>query len=772
MSRAIGDILVTKRDGTKEQFTPEKVHRVLEWACNGIKDVSSSQIQTKLLVQLYDGITSDKIHEILIQSAMELITENEPNYQWVASRLRLFKVRKQAYGTYDPPTIADHVRKMVRDGVYTRALMDEWSGDDYDVLERAIKHKRDELITSAGMEQMRIKYLAQNRVKKIPLESPQMLNMLVSMMLFSKESQADDLRLSYVIEMYDLLSTGVVSLPTPIMAGLRLSGEKNQFSSCVLIECADSLDSIKATSNAIIDYVSQRAGIGLEGGHLRAEGSEIRGGQVRHTGVTSFYRLFQNSVKSCFAGGVRSGAATLYYPIWHAEIEAMLALKNNKGTEDNRVRQIDYGVQVNGYLRQRCLQGKDITLFSPNEVPDLHAAFFADQEEFARLYEMYERKTSLKIKKKIKAQELFSILHAERQETGRIYILNVDHANDSGPFKPGHYPVKMSNLCAEILLPTKPLSLARPEEGLIQLCTLAALNAKKFKSSKDFKDMERPLYVLVRALNNILDIQNYPVPAAKRATEMFRPLGVGLFNMAAWLAENGFTYSGMEGLTLFHEFMEHFQYYLIKASMSLAMEQGKFPAFDHTKWADGTMPVDRYYGKNLDKIVPPNYVLDWKELSEKVRLHGLRNSTLSAFMPVETSSQVVAGGATNGFDPPQTLVSTKGGDGEGKIKTVVPSIGRLKNRYELLWEQKSPAGYLTHVAVAQKFICQSVSANTWYNPENYPDGKIPMNVLLMDDMRFYSLGGKTLYYCKTFDGSTDEVPDKSGPQCEDGVCKL
>lgn len=770
MSRAIGDLEVTKRCGTREKFQAEKVHRVLEWACGEVRDVSSSQIQLKLVSQLYPGISTDKIHEILIQSASELITEETPNYQWVASRLRGFKIRKQAYGTYDPPTIREHVVSMVEQGVYTRDLVEKWSEDDYAYLEKHIDHDRDETITSAGMEQMRIKYLAQNRVKKIPLESPQMLNMLVSMMIFSDEPK-DRLRL--VVEFYDMLSTGIVSLPTPIMCGLRLSGEKNQFSSCVLIECADSLDSIKGTSNAIIDYVSQRAGIGIEGGHLRAVDSEIRGGQVRHTGVTSFYRLFQNSVKSCFAGGVRSGAATLYYPLWHYEIETMLSLKNEKGTEDNRVRQIDYGVQINGYLRKRFLAGKDITLFSPHEVPDLHRAFFADQEEFARLYEHYERCRSVKQKKKIPARELFETLHTERMETGRIYILNVDHANNCGPFDPEVDPIKMSNLCAEITLPTRPVSAKDPNEGLIQLCTLAAMNASKFKHARDYTAMRRPLHVLVRALDNILTLQAYPVEAARKATAAYRPLGIGLFNMATWLAENDFTYSGMEGLQEFHSFMEHFQYYLIEGSSELAAERGYFPEFPNSKWAKGIMPIHRYYAKNLDKIVKPVYSLDWEALAEKVRSRGVRNSTLSAFMPVETSSQVVPGGATNGFDPPQTLVTAKGGDGEGKIRSVVPSIGRLKNKFELLYDQKSPQGYLTYVAVAQKFICQSVSANTWYNLEHYPNGRVPLDKLIEDDMRFYSLGGKTLYYCKIHDGSSDEVPvEKAGPECADGVCKL
>jgi ribonucleoside-diphosphate reductase alpha chain len=754
-------ILVTKRDGSREVFDPDKIHKILFWATENINGVSVSQIETKSQLQLYSGITTEEIHEILIQSSSELISEEMPNYQWVSARLRLFQLRKEAIGQFDPMPIKDLVEKNIKRGYYTPELLKWYNDNEWKELDNIVDHARDFLLAHAGMEQLHGKYLVQNRVNKTVYETPQYLNILVTATLFHK--YPTDTRMKYIKEFYDYLSEGYISLPTPIMAGLRT--KVKQFSSCVLIETEDTLNSINATTNAIVNYVSRKAGIGIEAGHIRAVDSEIRNGDARHTGVQPFYRLFQSAVKSCSQGGVRNGAATLYAPLWHLEIENILTLKSNKRAEETAVRHLDYGIQFNGLMYERLLQGRDITLFSPHQVSDLHKAFFDDQDKFRELYEKYERSTSI-MKKSIPAIELFSLFHTQRKETGRIYQMNVDHSNTHSPFDETVAPIKMSNLCLEILLPTKPLVSPIDETGEIALCTLACLNLGKFNKGND--EMERPLELLVRALNEILDYQEYPVDAATRSTLGRRPLGIGVCNLAFWLAKRGYKYSDNSCLKEWDELMEAYQYYLIKASVTCAKERGKpCPMFNETKFSKGIMPIDTYK-KEVDELNKFSAKMDWDTLRKDVVEYGMLNSTLSAFMPVESSSQVC--NATNGIEPPRSLVSIKG-SGDGRLKQVVPSIAKLKNKYELAWDMPDTIGYLNIVAIANRFLCQTISASTWYNPENYEGGDVPMSTLIKDNLHAYRMGIRTLYYCNTYDGASDSVEEDNNA-CEDGVCKL
>lgn len=756
------EILVTKRDGTKETFDPDKIHKILFWGTEDISGVSVSQIETKSQLQLYPGITTNEIHEIMIATAHELISEETPNYQWVAARLRLFQLRKEAMGQFEPWPIKKLVERNINAGLYTSKLLTWYDDDEWDALDKIVDHTRDFNHSFAGMEQFHGKYLVQNRVTKTVYETPQYLNILISATLFHRYPK--ETRLRYVKDFYDALSMGDISLPTPIMAGMRT--KVKQFSSCVLIECGDSLDSINATTNAIVDYISRKAGIGIEGGHIRAVDSPIRGGDARHTGVQPFYRLFQSAVKSCSQGGVRGGAATLYAPLWHLEIENILTLRSNTRTEETAVRHMDYGIQFNGLMYERLIKGENITLFSPHEVPDMHEAFFNDQAKFRELYEMYERKTSI-MKKSVPAAELFTLYHTQRKETGRIYKLNVDHANTHSSFLEDVAPIRMSNLCAEITLPTKPLQFPNDPNGEIALCTLSALNLGKIKS---VEDMEKPLELLVRGLNELLDYQEYPVDAARNATLGRRPIGVGIFNMAYWLAKNGFKYSDNSGVVAWDNMMEAFQYYLIKASMVVAKERGEpCPLFNETKYSKGIMPIDTYKKELDEEVVPHNPQMDWEWLRGEVLEHGLMNSTLSAGMPAETSAQIANG--TNGFEPPRGFITVKG-SGEGRLKQVVPGYPRLKNKYELAWDMPNTTGYLNLIAISQKYFDQTISANTWYNPQNFEGEEIPMSRMIHDDVYFYRIGGKTLYYCNTFDGQTDEINFDDDDDCTEGGCKL
>ena len=741
-------ILVTKRDGRQEPLDIEKLHKVVFWATRGITGVSSSQVEIKSHIQFYNGIKSSDIQETLIKSAADLISEETPNYQHVAGRLINYHLRKQVYGQFEPWDIKDLVVKNVDAGFYDAEILEAYDDEEWNRINRWLQHSRDEELTYAAMEQFRGKYLVQNRVTKQVYETPQMCYMLIAATLF--QHYPKETRMRWVKDYYNAVSTHQVSLPTPVMAGVRTP--QRQFSSCVLIETDDSLDSINATASSVVKYVSQKAGIGVGAGRIRALGSPIRKGDAYHTGVIPFYKLFQAATRSCSQGGVRNGAATLYYPIWHFEVEDLLVLKNNKGTDDNRVRHMDYGVQFNKLMYERLLSGGDITLFSPHDVPEMYDAFFADQDRFKELYETAERNTHLR-KKRIKAVDLFTAFMQERKDTGRIYLMNVDNANSHGAFKSEVAPVKQSNLCCEIDLPTKPLNSVDDPEGEIALCTLSAINWGAFREPQE---MERACTLAVRGLDALLSYQNYPILAAELATGNRRPLGVGIINLAYWLAKNDTSYSDPGALELVDTWAQHWSYYLIQASADLALEQGACPKSDETKYGDGILPVDTYK-KDVDELVAHQDKVDWQSLREQLQQTGIRNSTLMALMPAETSAQI--SNSTNGIEPPRSFVSVKQSK-DGVLKQVVPGFPRLKNKYDLLWEQKSPEGYLKIMAVLQKYIDQGISVNTSYNPVHYEDEKIPMSAMLQHLLLAYKYGHKQLYYFNTHDGSGDDINER------------
>ncbi len=743
----MSNIQVTKRNGNKEDIDLDKLHQVVFYACEGINGVSPSQVEIKSHLHFYNGITSNDIQETLIKSASELISEDTPNYQWVAGRLIVYHLHKQVYGNFTPCHLLELVTRNVREGFYDTALLDYYTKEEWDELNDYIKHDRDENFTYAAMEQWRGKYLVQNRVTNEIKETPQVAYMLIAATLFS--SYPVETRMRWVKEYYDAVSNFDISLPTPVMAGVRTP--QRQFSSCVLIETDDSLDSINATTSSIVKYVSQKAGIGIGAGRIRAIGSPIRKGDAYHTGVIPFYKMFQAATRSCSQGGVRNGAATLYYPIWHLEVEDLLVLKNNKGIDDNRVRHMDYGVQFNKLMYERLITGGDITLFSPSDVPGLYEAFFADQDKFKEIYERAERNTRLR-KKTIKALDLFSSFMGERKDTGRIYLMNVDNANSHSSFKPELAPVRQSNLCCEIDLPTKPLKDFNDPDGEIALCTLSAVNWGNVRKPTDF---ERICKLAVRGLDALLTYQDYPVLAAYNSTMGRRPLGVGIINLAYWLARNDMTYSN-PNLEMIDEYAEAWSYYLIKASADLAEEQGACLWNDQTKYSDGVLPIDTYK-RDVDDLIAPQERMDWESLRSQLRNTGIRNSTLMALMPAETSAQI--SNATNGIEPPRSLVSVKQSK-HGVLKQVVPGIHKLKNKYELLWDQRSPEGYIKITAVLQKYIDQGISVNTSYNPAFYEDEKIPMSMMLQHIMMFYKYGGKQLYYFNTNDGAGEIDIDK------------
>lgn len=757
------DILVQKRDGRLEKIDLDKIHRVIEWAAEGLDNVSVSQVEISSHIQFYDKITTKSIHETIIKSAADLISAATPDYQYLAARLAIFHLRKIAFGQFEPPHLFDHVTKLTQEGRYDAHILQDFSKEEFDILNDYIDHNRDLSFAYAAVKQMEGKYLVQDRVSKQVFESPQFLYMLVGMCLFASYDKQYDkaARLDYIKRFYDTTSTFKISLPTPIMSGVRTPSR--QFSSCVLIECDDSLDSINATTSAIVRYVSQRAGIGVNAGRIRALGSPIRGGEAQHTGCIPFYKLFQTAVKCCSQGGVRGGAATLFYPIWHLEVENLLVLKNNRGVEDNRVRHMDYGVQINKTIYQRLIKNQNVTLFSPSDVPGLYDAFFADQAEFERLYEQYEQDESIR-KRSVPAQELFSLMMQERASTGRIYVQNVDHCNTHSPFDPSVAPIRQSNLCMEIALPTQPLDNINDENGEIALCTLSGINLGEINQLEDIKE---PAELIVRALDALLDYQDYPVIAAKNGSMKRRTLGIGVINYAYYLAKNGTKYSDPTALGLTHRTFEALQYYLLVASNKLAKEQGACPAFGDTTYSQGILPIDTYKA-DIDAICNEPLQLDWEALRHDIKTHGLRNSTLTALMPSETSSQIA--NATNGIEPPRGLVSVKASK-DGILKQVVPEIDKLKDQYELLWQMPNNKGYLSLVAIMQKFIDQSISANTNYDPTKFEDSRVPMKVMIQDLLMAYKLGVKTLYYHNTRDGANDAQDDLENG-CAGGACTL
>lgn len=756
-------MLVTKRNGQKEPIDLDKIHRVINWAAEGLNNVSVSQVELRSHIQFYDGIRTEDIHETIIRAAADLISQEAPDYQYLSARLAIFHLRKKAFGQFEPPKLYDHVKKLVADGRYDEHLLTDYTESEFNQMDGFLDHWRDMTFSYAAVKQLEGKYLVQNRVTGQIYESAQFLYILVAACLFANYPKAT--RLDYVKGFYDAISTFKISLPTPIMAGVRTP--TRQFSSCVLIECDDSLDSINATASAIVKYVSQRAGIGVNAGRIRALGSPIRGGEAFHTGCIPFYKYFQTAVKSCSQGGVRGGAATVFYPLWHLEVESLLVLRNNRGVEENRVRHLDYGVQINKLMYQRLINGENITLFSPSDVPGLYDAFFSNQDEFEQLYQQYEADESIR-KRSVKAVELFALLMQERASTGRIYIQNVDHCNTHSPFNAEVAPIRQSNLCMEIALPTKPLNNINDATGEIALCTLSAFNLGMIESLDEFEELAR---LAVRALDGLLDYQDYPVPAAKTSTMNRRTLGIGVINYAYYLAKHGVKYSDGSANNLTHRTFEAMQYYLLKASNELAIEKGACPLFHETTYAQGILPIDTYK-RDLDDIVKTKLNYDWEGLRQSIKQYGLRNSTLSALMPSETSSQI--SNATNGIEPPRGYVSVKASK-DGILKQVVPEYETLKHFYELLWQIPNNTGYLQLVGIMQKFVDQSISANTNYDPTKFANDKVPMKQLLADLLIAYKYGVKTLYYHNTRDGAEDiqeDIITVTDDGCEGGACKI
>ncbi|AZG36109.1 class 1a ribonucleoside-diphosphate reductase subunit alpha [Shewanella psychromarinicola] len=759
------NMTVTKRSGERESIDLDKIHRVITWAANGLKNVSVSEVELRSHLQFFDGIPTEAIHETIIKAAADLISPESPDYQFLAARLAVFHLRKKAFGQFEPPKLYDHVTKLVEMGKYDMHIMADYSREELDILDSYIDHWRDMNFSYAAVKQLEGKYLVQNRVTHEMYESAQFLYILVAACLFARYPK--EIRLKYIKDFYDATSLFKISLPTPIMAGVRTP--TRQFSSCVLIECDDSLDSINATASSIVKYVSQRAGIGINAGRIRALGSPIRGGEAFHTGCLPFYKYFQTAVKSCSQGGVRGGAATLFYPLWHLEVESLLVLKNNRGVDDNRVRHLDYGVQLNKLMYQRLIKGENISLFSPSDVPGLYDAFFEDQVEFERLYLQYEQDSSIR-KKQIKAVELFSLMMQERASTGRIYIQNVDHCNTHSPFDSKVAPIKQSNLCLEIALPTKPLTNIDDPDGEIALCTLSALN---LGAITDLSELEPLADLAVRALDNLLDYQDYPIKAAQTSSMNRRTLGIGVINFANYLAKNGKKYSDGSANNLTHKTFEAIQFYLLKASMNLAKEKGACPLFHETTYSKGILPIDTYK-RDLNKICDEPLHMDWEGLRSDIKQYGLRNSTLSALMPSETSSQI--SNATNGIEPPRGLISVKASK-DGQLKQVVPDFELLKDKYELLWNMPNNDGYIQLVGLMQKFIDQAISANTNYDPSRFEGGRVPMQTLLKDLLSVYKLGIKTLYYHNTRDGASDQFDDiiaveEEDDDCAGGACKI
>ena len=736
------NISITKRDGRKEPLDINKLHFVVEEACEGLPGVSASQIEMNANIQFYDGMTTKDIQNVLIRSANDLISLETPNYQFAASRLLLYDVRKEAHGQYEYSPLLKLLLRNVKLGVYDRGIVEKYSKTEIKKLNTWIRRERDLKFTYAGLRQVVDKYLVQDRSTGELYETPQDMYMMISATLFADYPKKT--RLSYVKKYYDAISLHKINIPTPVMSGVRTP--IRQFASCVLVDSDDTLPSIFSSDMAIGLYVARRAGIGINAGRIRGINSKIRGGEVQHTGVIPFLKKFESTVRCCTQNGVRGGNATVHFPIWHQEIEDILVLKNNKGTEDNRVRRMDYSIQMSKLFYERFINEEDITLFSPHQAPGLYDAF--GTEEFDELYKKYEADKSVP-KKSIPAQDLFFDLLKERAETGRIYIMNIDHCNSHSSFKD---KVNMSNLCQEITLPTKPIQHIDDPEGEIALCILSAINVGTLK---DVSELENLCDISVRALDEIIDYQDYPVKAAEVSTKARRSLGIGYIGLAHYLAKNGVKYSDPEAWTLVDRLSEAFQYYLLRASCDIAEEKGKCTGFERTKYADGLLPID-HYKKDVDKIVPHKQRMAWESLRKDIAKHGLRHSTLSAQMPSESSS--VVSNATNGIEPPRALLSIKKSK-KGPLKQIVPGFPKLKNDYTLLWDMPNNEGYINVVAMMQKYFDQAISGNWSYNPLQHDNNEVPLSAMAQDMLTAYKLGWKTSYYQNTYDfkGEEDDV---------------
>jgi len=758
----IDNLFVVKSGGRKEELDIEKIQKMTQEACVGLSGVSSSQVEMNSGIQFYDGIPTEDIQKILIKSAADLITLENPNYQYVAARLLAFSLRKQVYGQYDPIPLKEIVEWNIKRGVYDKDLLSYYDDEEWTKLDGMMDHDRDLQFTYAGLQQVVDKYLVQDRSSGDIYETPQVMYMLISATIFAQYPR--DKRMQYVRRYYNAISQFKLNIPTPVMAGVRTP--IRQFASCVLVDVDDTLDSIFHSNSAVGYYIAQRAGIGLNVGRIRAIKSKIRGGEVEHTGVIPFLKMYEATVRSCTQNGVRGGSATTHFPFWHKEIEDVIVLKNNKGSEDNRVRKLDYSIQLSKLFYERFLKNEDISLFSPHDVPGLYDAF--GYPEFDELYTKYENDPRID-KKTINARELGIDILKERAETGRIYLMNMDHVNSHSSFKD---KVSMSNLCQEITLPTTPISNVDGTDGEIALCILSAVNVGGISNTDELQNL---CDLAVRALDELIDYQGYPIPAAEKSTKARRSLGIGYIGLAHYLAKNKVKYDDPEAWKLVDELTESFQYFLLKASVDVAKEKGKCEAFERTKYADGILPIDTYKS-DVDDIVTPNYKRDWEELRSEIQEHGLRHSTLSAQMPSESSSVVC--GETNGIEPPRDYLSVKKSK-KGTLKQIVPGYHTFKNHYTLLWDMKSNEGYIKVVAVMQKYFDQAISGNWSYNPENYPDNEVPVSVMAQDFLNTYKYGWKTSYYQNTYDSKKDDdieetpteqpleaLPDDDGEVCD------
>jgi ribonucleoside-diphosphate reductase alpha chain len=739
-------ITVQKRSGTIESLNLDKIHKMVDEACEGLAGVSASQVEMNSGIQFYCGITTEEIQEILIRSASDLISLDNPNYQFVAARLLLFSLRKQVFNKniwkegmpsiYDVALYNSTVLK-----VYDEEILDKYTDEEWVKINGWVDHDRDYLFSYAGLRQIVDKYLVQDRSGGDIFETPQYMYMMIALTLFAEYPLS--VRMDYVRRYYNAISKHKINIPTPIMAGVRTP--LRQFASCVLIDSDDTLDSIFSSDMAIGMYVARRAGIGINAGRIRGVNSKIRGGEVSHTGVIPFLKKFESTVRCCTQNGIRGGSATVHFPIWHQEIEDILVLKNNKGTEDNRVRKLDYSIQISKLFYERFIQNGDITLFSPHDVPGLYESF--GYPEFDDLYTKYENDSSIK-NKTVKAQELILTLLKERAETGRIYIMNIDHCNSHSSFTDKVY---MSNLCQEITLPTDPIEHIGGD-GEIALCILSAINVGKLKN---LDELEELCDLSVRGLEELIDYQNYPVKAAEVSTINRRSLGIGYIGLAHYLAKHGEHYDSPKSWKLVHDLTETFQYYLLKSSNELAKEKGACGYFNRTKYYNGILPIDTYK-RDVDEIVPNELKYDWEHLRASILEHGLRHSTLSAQMPSESSS--VVSNETNGIEPPRDYLSIKKSK-KGPLKQIVPQYQTLKNNYTLLWDMPGNTGYINIVAVMQKFFDQAISGNWSYNPEHYPDNEVPVSVMAQDFLNTYKYGWKTSYYQNTYDAKRDEVSE-------------
>ena len=740
----MSDISVVKRDGSVESLNLDKVHAMVELACEDLAGVSASQVEMNSGIQFYDGIKTEDVQEILIRSANDLISLDTPNYQYVAARLLLFGLRKAVFGYHPdkPPILYNHICKCVDHGMYDEELLTVYTEEEWEEIESYVDHDRDYLFTYAGLRQVCDKYLVQDRSTGYLFETPQQMYIMIAATLFSKYPK--DTRLEYVRRYYEAISTHKINIPTPVMAGVRTP--LRQFASCVLVDVDDTLDSIFSSDMAIGYYVAQRAGIGINAGRIRGINAKIRGGEVQHTGVVPFLKKFEATVRCCTQNGIRGGSATVHFPIWHQEIEDIIVLKNNKGTEDNRVRKLDYSIQLSKLFYERFIEDKEITLFSPHDVPDLYESFGTDR--FDELYCSYESDESIP-SKRVGAQGLILDLLKERAETGRLYLMNIDHCNSHSSFKD---KVNMSNLCQEITLPTDPINHIDSQDGEIALCILSAINVGKIRN---LNEMENLCDLTVRALEELIDYQEYPVPAARRSTLARRSLGIGFIGLAHYFAKNGVKYDSQEAYNLTHKLTESFQYNLLRASNNIAKEKGACDAFHRTKYIDGILPIDTYK-EEVDELVTVSYQYDWDSLRDDIAEWGLRHSTLSAQMPSESSS--VVSNATNGIEPPRDYLSVKKSK-KGPLKQIVPQFTTYKNNYTLLWDMPSNEGYINVTAIMQKFFDQAISGNWSYNPENYPDNEVPVSVMANDLLTTYKYGWKTSYYQNTYDNKKDVDAD-------------